>query len=182
MAEEKRKKGRRAHLSSFAPTAAGEYYYTGAHYRWVSGGGSWRRAMAVRWLLAGGAILCQILAGIIPAPGMKNCFYVILPWAGALLAAVSLAWAAARMSYWGNPLRAYVYEKTAQILPARCCATMVFSALTALLTGLYLFLDGSEQVGPLCTCLFFFFQIGCFSLALTLRGWERRQEWQKEGR
>lgn len=63
--------------------------------------------------------------------GAMQQFYVLLPYAGALVAGISAVWALARMSRGGARLRSYVYEETVAKLPLRCLLTGVFAALAA---------------------------------------------------
>ena len=62
--------------------------------------------------LCGGALAALAAAGMVPAPGAMQQFYVLLPYAGALVAGISAVWALARMSRGGARLRSYVYEET----------------------------------------------------------------------
>lgn len=179
MARDKEKRGRRSHLGDFSPTASGEYVYTGPTY--VSQGLPPRPAMALRWALSLGCAVLAAASGCLPAPGMMDCFYVILPWAASLLAAASLVWAAARMAYWGQPLREYVYQKTVRALPLRCALTAAAAGAAAVLSPVYALTHPQEEHSPVCTCLFFIFQIGVLGCALALRRAEARQTWKKRG-
>ncbi len=179
MAEEKRKKGRRAHLSGFAPTAAGEYVYTGPHYAYVEQNGSYKRFLVTQWVLALGCLGCAAAGGCVSGPGMDNTFYVILPWAAGLIAAVSVVWAVARMAYWGNPLRDYVYEKTVAALPTRCKIAAGLAAATGILSGISLLINKTAQKSVFGVCAFFSLQIGMFIMALALLSLIKKQKWEK---
>ncbi len=179
MGEEKRKKGRRAHLGGFAPTAAGEYVYTGSHYAYVEQGAGFKRFLTVQWALALGCLGCAVGSGCVSGPGMGNTFYVIVPWAGALIAAVSVVWAVARMAYWGTPLRDYVYEKTVLALPVRCKIAAALAAATGILSGVSLVLDGMGQADVFGVCAFFSLQVGMIFCALALLFLEKKQKWEK---
>lgn len=179
MAEEERKKGRRARLSGFAPTATGEYVYTGGHYAYVEQGGSYKRFLAAQWALALGCLGCTVGGGCVSGPGMGNSFYVIIPWAGTLIAAVTVVWAVARMAYWGNPLRDYVYEKTVLALSARCKIAAAFAAATEVLSGAFLGSHGMEENDILGVCAFFILEIGTIICSLALISLEKRQKWEK---
>lgn len=180
MAEGKKKRrGRRAYLEDFQRTASGDYVYTGPSYTCSEERMSYRRSMAVRWALSGGGAVMAVLGGTIPAPGMSNCPYVLLPYVGALLSAVSVVWAVARMAYWGNPLREYVYEKTAAALPVRCALTAAFAIVILLGLTVYLLVNGDDGVKTWCTILFFALQIGVLGCSVGLRKFERAQNWSK---
>ena len=72
-------------------------------------------------------------------------FYVLLPYAGALVAGISAVWALARMSRGGARLRSYVYEETVAKLPLRCLLTGVFAALAAVGECMDVFLNGGQD-------------------------------------
>lgn len=177
--EKNRRRGRRAYLEDFHKTANGEYVYTGAYYTYQGETMTWRQSMAVRLGLSVGAVALAVLGGMIPAPGMGGCFYVLLPYVCALISSVSVVWAAARMAHWGDPLREYVYQKTVAVLPLRCLLTAVFSAVTLVGAAVYLLLRGDDGAGPACTILFFALQAGVLGCALGLRWLEHRQKWSK---
>lgn len=180
MAEDgKKRKGRRAYLEDFQKTASGEYVYTGSHYAYVEQGMTFRRSMAVRWLLGGGTAALALLGGCIPVPGMTGGFFVLMPYIAAVLSAVSVLWAVARLAYWGSPLREYVYQKTVAALPGRCVLVAVFAALTLAGEAAYLPLKGTDGVATAFIVLFFVSQAGALGCALGLRRFERLQKWSK---
>ena len=78
------------------------------------------------------------------AAGAMQQFYVLLPYAGALVAGISAVWALARMSRGGARLRSYVYEETVAKLPLRCLLTGVFAALAAVGECMDVFLNGGQ--------------------------------------
>ena len=75
---------------------------------------------------------------------IRDRFYVLLPYAGALVAGISAVWALARMSCGGARLRSYVYEETVAKLPLRCLLTGVFTALAAVGECMDVFLNGEQ--------------------------------------
>ena len=81
---------------------------------------------------------------MVPAPGAMQQFYVLLPYAGALVAGISAVWALARMSRGGARLRSYVYEETVAKLPLRCLLTGGFAALAAVGECMDVFLNGGQ--------------------------------------
>ena len=82
---------------------------------------------------------------MVPAPGAMQQFYVLLPYAGALVAGISAVWALARMSRGGARLRSYVYEETVAKLPLRCLLTGGFAALAAVGECVDVFLNGGQD-------------------------------------
>mgnify|MGYP000217109970 CR=1 FL=1 len=94
---------------------------------------------------AAGALAALAAAGMVPAPGAMQQFYVLLPYAGALVAGISAVWALARMSRGGARLRSYVYEETVAKLPLRCLLTGGFAALAAVGECVDVFLNGGQD-------------------------------------
>ena len=92
MAEEKKRRGRRAYLEDFQKTATGEYVYTGKLHYYETQGLERRQALLRLWLLTGAIAAAVVVSGCVPAAGMSNTFYVLLPYAGALLSAASVVW------------------------------------------------------------------------------------------
>ena len=124
-----RKKGRRAYLDSFHQTPSGDYIYTGATYSLANGSGRTAVRLAV---LGAAAVAAEAAAGCFSAPGTGRCFYILLPYAAALIACVLAAWAAVRLAAGGVRLRQYVYDGTVKKLPSRTLAAAVLAGAAAL--------------------------------------------------
>lgn len=175
MGEKKRR--RRDYLNDFHQNLTGEYQYTGAHYTFA-GQGSRRTFLTQLWLLCGGTLLAAVIAGCVPAAGMDNSFYVILPYGGGLVAAISLCWGLGRLTAGGDPLRAYVYEQTVEKLPGRAVVTAAFGGMTLLGEGIHLILFGFS--GKFwSSALFLALETVIFAASLTARRLLLRQKWTK---
>ena len=129
MQQKKTRRGRE-YLNDFRRDVNGSYLYQGS-YRCYTGSMPYAKLRGLLWALCGGALAALAAAGMVPAPGAMQQFYVLLPYAGALVAGISAVWALARMSRGGARLRSYVYEETVAKLPLRCLLTGVFAALAA---------------------------------------------------
>ena len=126
MQQKKTRRGRE-YLNDFRRDVNGSYLYQGS-YRCYTGSMPYAKLRGLLWALCGGALAALAAAGMVPAPGAMQQFYVLLPYAGALVAGISAVWALARMSRGGARLRSYVYEETVAKLPLRC---LLFAALAA---------------------------------------------------
>lgn len=85
---------------------------------------------AAVWGMAAILTVAVAAGGCIPAPGMQNCFYVLLPYLGEFLGAASVIWALAKLGTdWGT-VREYNYKKSVAVLPCerRSRRSFLFSA------------------------------------------------------
>ena len=57
---------------------------------------------------------------LLPLSGWIRAAYVVLPYAGTLLITALELWTLARVSYWGDPLREYIYRETVELMRFRC--------------------------------------------------------------
>ena len=85
MGEQHKKHSRREHLNDFHLNVAGEYVYDGALYACQSDDAKQRRSKRAVWGMAAILTVAVAAGGCIPAPGMQNCFYVLLPYLGEFL-------------------------------------------------------------------------------------------------
>ena len=111
MGEQHKKHNRREHLNDFHLNVAGEYVYDGALYACRNDDAKQRRSKRAVWGMAAILIVAVIAGGCIPAPGMQNCFYVLLPYLGEFLGAASVIWALAKLGTDWSAVREYNYQK-----------------------------------------------------------------------
>lgn len=153
------------YLNDFARQENGQYVYAGAFYAW----GSDRKKSLLRlWTIAFGMAVCAVTGGCIPAAGMDNTFYVIIPFALEILAVASVWWALVRLSFAGDPMRGYLYEGTVEKLPVRVWLTLICAALGLIAVTVFLCLHGF--VGKaFWTVIFYFLKAGNVLLAFFLQ-------------
>ncbi len=192
---ETKKKNRRAYLNSFRKNKEGKYDYTGNVYYFegndiegngVEGNGFGENGETLRsrliklWLPGAVLMGCLIAAGCISAPGMDNCFYVLLPYAASLMAGISMLWALGRMTAGGNPLKEYVYQASVEKLPERAAMTVFFTAAAAAGEAIYICLHGTE--GKLAGfCIFMLLNFVSAGAAFMLRREIQTMKWIKHG-
>lgn len=145
MHEQRKHPSRRDYLNDFHPTADGNFVYSGSHLTWSSTGLSRRRALIGFWFLALIQAIGVIVCGSIPAPGMLNCAWVILPYAAAAASAFLLILALIRLTFGGDPLREYIHRKTVRRFPIFTGACIGFCVLSILTEMLYRMLYGWED-------------------------------------
>ena len=176
MAQEKKRRGRRAYLDDFQKTATGEYVYTGQLHYYETGSIPRRKALLWLWLMTGAMAAAQVLSGCVPAAGMSNTFYVLLPYAGGLLSVASVVWLMCRLAAGGDPLRHYVYTGTVAQMRVRGYLVLIFSALTLAGEAVFLILHG---VGTVLagTIVFLVCQMICLGAALAWKSFAKKLSW-----
>lgn len=143
MERQNKRKGKE-YLNDFRKDLNGNYQYTGS-YRSYCGKMPRKKAMALLWLLCGGAAAALMAAGFVPAPGAMERFYVLVPYTVALVAQVSVIWALVRLTAGGEPLRSYVYEQTIGQMSMRCLVSALFAAVAAAGECVDLSLHGAQD-------------------------------------
>lgn len=174
----KKRRGRKAYLADFQPNSRGDYEYNGALYRYTTQSKSLQKALAQLWAFEALQLICTVIAGCLPAAGMDNTFYLLLPYTATLLLAVSTCWALVRLTAGGNPLREYVYQASVKKLPLRTLLTAVFAGITAVGEILRLVLhgfDGKEGA----TALFFMLIFTILACSIALRRLILHLSWAK---
>jgi hypothetical protein len=173
---EKKRRGRRAHLDEFYRDLSGSYIYTGAHYIYMDEGIPLKKALAVLWALAAAMAVLTVLGGCIPASGMKNSFYQIIPYILEVAAVGSIVWALVRLTRSGDPLRAYIYEATVKALPGRAVLAIIAAGLGFCGTVLHLILRGAEgQIAA--TILYLIFKLLIAGGAVSIRKYLQKLTW-----
>lgn len=177
-----KKKGRRAYLNDIKKDRDGRYVYEGTLYLWKEDRESRKGSLQKLWVCCGILMAAVLAAGSIPAPGMSGCFYLVLPYAVQVIAAVSVCWGLGRLSIGGSPLREYVYEAAAKKLPGRAAVTAAASLLTAIGEIIYIFTNaGQENAGM--AILLILLETAASASALFLRKIVRGLSWEiKKGK
>ncbi len=181
----KNKKKRRSYLGDITLDAEGRYAYTGVELVPTPPNGIGTGAMyGIIAGLSAAAVLFCIIGGCIPAAGMQNTFYVILPYIFEISFAVSVLWAALRMLWHGREtgkLRKYVWEATYGQLGVRTVLTVIASAVCAAATVLFIILS-REPIHIPATVVFFITKAATIFTVVLLRRFSKRIAWETEQR
>ena len=179
MAEEKKRRGRRAHLNDFYRDVSGNYIYTGTCY--VCTAAPQERTARLRrlWLLAAVMVVSVVTGGCIPAPGMGGSFYLLLPYMAEVGLTGSIVWAMTRWQAREYPMRAYVYKATVKALPGRCMAEAVLAGAGAAAEVVYLLLSGAGGHG-LVAALYLLLKAVSVAAALSARRLVLQSRWEPE--
>ncbi len=177
--EKARKKGRRAYLDDIRPNLAGEYVYTGSHYRYKPEAKSFRRALTEIVLLAVLSLASLLAAGCVRAGGMGNCFYVIIPYIAEAIAVFTLVWAVTKLLINGEKLREYIYAASVEKLPVRTLLSAIFAAAGTLCIIIFIILNGIDgSIGEIILLLVA--KIVAIAAPLILRKLLSSLNWEKE--
>lgn len=153
MARQK-KWGKDGYLQNFEKNEEGGYVYTGEY--WQADENDRHRILFRLWLLCAGQLLAVLLPGFFTTAGFSGSFYVILPYAFWLISNGYLTYLLGRMTFGGNPLKGYVYERSVKRYIPSAGAAAFGAALTALGLLVFFVSGGSGQGGLLCfLCCFF---------------------------
>ena len=178
MGEQHKKHSRREHLNDFHLNVAGEYVYDGALYACQSSEEKQRRIKRAVWAMAAVLIAAVAAGGCIPAPGMQNCFYVLLPYLGEFLGAASVVWALVKLGTDWDAVREYNYKKSVAVLPVRTVVTAVFSALGIVCELIFFFTD--DRAGQtFFALLYILLKLTALLSVLVLRAEIMQAEWDK---
>ena len=91
MAKERKLRGRAKRASYFIQSGTGEYIYQGPLYASENGHGMTPKgAMVRRWCFGIAVAVLEVLAGCLPAPGTADRFYVLVPYAAAIITAARI--------------------------------------------------------------------------------------------
>lgn len=171
--EEKKPRGREKRLQYIRKGEDGKYVYTGELYTYrdgaarnsTAGGGAGHAgdgpAGARFKLLFLWALLMALCAagGLIPARGMLNSFYVLIPYVIQFVAAAMLGMTVISLFAAGTQVRVYVYEAAVKKIPVRAQVTAIAAALSAAGELAFMILGGiaAADLGEvvLAVCSFF---------------------------
>lgn len=168
--------GKRDYLSDFHMTASGAYVYGGSLWRYI-GEESYKKFITKAWLLALFSLFLTIGGGLLPAAGMSHHFYVVLPYAGAVIFEVCIVWALVQMGRTGE-LKNYEYERSARVMPARTFTAIAFTIVAMVGELMFLALVGTgEKLLP--TVLYLLAEAGALTLNLILHKHIKMQDWEE---
>lgn len=141
--DKKQRKYWNDHLMDMHLNEEGEYDYKGVHYE-IQGDGKAAAIKALIMSLSIDALL--ITAGIIPASGAMDTWYVIMPFAITIVIAGFLTYYTIKWLYRGpKRLRGYVYNKTVVRIPGFAMAASIIAAITLIMEVFYLITHGMGE-------------------------------------
>lgn len=137
------KSGKHKYLNDFVRNGEG-YSYRGTTYVPAGGKRAFRLKLVGIWAFFLLTAAATFGCGCIPAPLFKNCFYVILPLTGEIIALCLCGYTLVRLTASGAVLREYVYEKVVPGLPQRAVAIGVLAGVRLVASLVYFLLHGFD--------------------------------------
>ena len=171
---------RHSKLEYFQRNAAGEYIYTGKHMSYVSTEKSRKRLLLELWGLGTAGTICLLVSGFLPLRSFRGCFYVLLPYMIALVAAISCLWTIGELTGGGDPLRQYVHDATVLKLPGRAMVSAVAALACILGEIVSCALNGADGETGILIAFFLLLAVGAGAMVL-LRRCIRGAVWQITG-
>lgn len=143
-----KKRGKNSYLNDFEKSQDGGYVYTGK--TWHADPVMRRQVLVKLWVLQGCMLLAVVLPGFVTTAGLLNTFYVIIPYVFWLISDFTLAYSLGNMTFGGNPLRDYIYERSVKHYKYQTVFPLVGAVLTALALFTFLLRGGSGEGKVVC--------------------------------
>lgn len=167
---------RKSYLQQFERTASGEYVYVGNTFAYSDPEKSRKQTITEYWIPAAIMMVASFTQGLVPAKGMMNCPYVILPFGGSFLSAVSVIWALVKLSANKDPLREYIYTSTVQALPIRAMFATVLAFAAFLGEFVFVLVNGMPDPQWSLLLLALMLLDACMALLVYLR--TKKEKWE----
>ncbi len=117
-------------LGEETQTINGRPVYTGKVHEYLDENVlSFETAIKRMLILSAVTLAPAAAAGCLRVPGMINTWWVIIPYAAYLLTAAAMLWGSIRLLVNEKPLKDSIYHHTAEVLPPRSGAHVIFSGI-----------------------------------------------------
>lgn len=166
------------YLNDFEMQENGKYAYAGSSYAFAGTKEELKKAYVKLLVILVLLIASFIAAGFITGGGMKNSFYVILPYIGEAAALFFSAYYTVRLFLKGDTVREYVYNQTAKRMP-NAFTIVAFFAAAGLICSLAFSISGGFKEELLESILYLVFKAADIALALSFANSFRSLEWLK---
>lgn len=145
---EKKKRDKKSYLRDFEKKPDGSYVYTGK--TWHADEAVRRRILVKLWALQALMLISVFLPGFVTTAGLLNTFYVIIPYVFWFISDLVLAYTLGSMTFGGNPLKDYIYERSVLQYIPRTVFPLAGAVLTALALLVFILRDGSGEGKIVC--------------------------------
>ena len=157
----------RSYLDDYQINEQGEYEFRGAYYRWELPEKR-KEVQRTLWLCLTGAAVLMVAAGCIPAPGVNNMFYLLLPYAAGLGFCVWGAMALGRMCTEADPMREHKFKTSTGRLPMIFVLAALMDIICVIAEAVHLLLHPGEGSLP-CGILFILLEAAAAFLLIASR-------------
>ena len=167
---------RREHLQNFIQDANGEYHYAGDYFVLQ---GDRARAMSTSLFFCVLTEILLIVAGLFPAGGVMDTWYVVLPYGIAVVLGGAIVYRTAQWTRGHGEITEFIYEKCVKKMPARRRAMMIILGIAFIGEVIWLLIHGrSYYFGG--SILFLFCVGDALLLQITALRSEQKLEWVRE--
>lgn len=142
---------KKEYLNQYKKSAGGGYEFTGTYY--VYAGENFRAQLLRIAALAVAITVAVIGSGCLSAGGMRNSFYVILPFIAEVSALFALLWSSVKLFSKGERVKEYIYKVTYPRLPRICIALAVCAGVSLICSVIFIILNGAE--GGVAKCVIY---------------------------
>ena len=125
---EKKKSSRKEYLDRFVKQEDGSYVYTGPRY--VPLNTEWKRVSRMLYVYLAAGAVCLIGTGMVPSRGMIDAWYVILPFAAAVIMTIVLAVRMIRVTADNGTIHSYTYDRTIAWFSTDAVIIMILNAVS----------------------------------------------------
>lgn len=145
---EREKRDKKNYLRDFEEKPDGSYVYTGK--TWHADEVLRRRILVKLWALQAVMLFSVFLPGFVTTAGLLNTFYVIIPYVFWLISDFVLAYTLGSMTFGGNPLKDYNYERSVLRYPFCAVLPLACAVMTAVAMLFFLLRGGSGEGEIVC--------------------------------
>ena len=132
---------RREYLNDYHKDSQGNYIYSGQVYRIKSDGKKIRFILLLLLLLS---VFPVIAAGFTTAGGMKDTFYVIIPYILEISCAFGLSWNILRLIMSGDSIKEYILSSVSKFLPAFSYGLSIFAFISIVCIAVFFVIGDTE--------------------------------------
>ena len=142
---------KKEYLNQYQAREDGGYTFTGAYYCFHGGSFKKRFVLLSVLLCAIGALI--IASGCLNSAGMRNSFYVIIPYIGEVSAFFALVWNSVKLFTKGERVKEYIYKSAYPRIPRAALATAMLAGVSVLCSVIFIILNGPE--GGVAKCVLY---------------------------
>ena len=135
---------RKEYLNDFKKSDDGSYYYGGKYYEFSGDERAFKKSLILLIILIALLITIIIGSGCVSAGGMKNAFYVIMPYILEVSALFALCWYSFKMLSHGKAIKEYVYKSAHPKIPVIALILAGFSAIGLICSVIFTLINGNE--------------------------------------